>query len=206
MPAPIRAASPAATSAETTPAPKSTASASRAVRLDGIDQRLRKAARERRIVGHQHPPGAVAAQPAGPAVVDARAGHERRHLAAKLGSLGQHAEAVRSELAVVVMDVTRSFITSPLSARNCDHLLGRVAARILDRDARLPWPPAGTTDAHDAARALRRPGGSRPASAADSRSSGFFLAPMMALIEGSRGVLIASDTETTAGSGASTTS
>ena len=54
-------------------------------------------------------------------------------------------------------------------------------------------------------RALSPP--TRPASssrsAAETVSSGFFFAPMMALMEGSRGVLIASETEITAGSGAS---
>ena len=47
---------------------------------------------------------------------------------------------------------------------------------------------------------------SSPASAAEITSVGFFLAPMIALIEGSRAVLIASETEITAGSGASITS
>jgi hypothetical protein len=75
------------------------------VRLDGVHDRLGQSAGEGRIVGHQHPRRAVAAERGRPVVVDARSGDERRHVAAQTRDLGQNAEAVGGELAVVVMNV-----------------------------------------------------------------------------------------------------
>ena len=94
---------------------------------------------------------------AGPAVVDARTGDERRHLAAERRRLGEHAEAVGRELAVVVVRIDEeASLDQPLLVQERDDLLGRVTAGILDRYA-LRLRGRGRDRAHHAACAARPP-------------------------------------------------
>ena len=156
------------------------------MRLQRVDQRLRQPVGERGVVGDQHLRGAVGAEPGSPAVVEALAGHEGDRLAAQRGG-HQDAQAVRRELAVVVVDVyERPHLDHAPLGQKLDDRGHRVAAGVLEPATRLLGRRRRHRPHHRPRAGLAHLRASMPASAAESVSSGFFLAPMIALIEGSR--------------------
>ena len=200
---PKRAARPAATSADTTPAPNSTPSASRAdgskASTSGCDSPPASAASSATSTRCAPWPPSLAAQPSSIPTRD-----ERRDLGPQRGAPwpARRGSGRRTRRRHDARDT--SSLTAAPSRPGWRPPFGRVAtgSSILTPSA---LGPAERPSAPRCEIAVRRPRAPRRGRRRPGRAcpSGFFLAPMIALIEGSRGVLMASDTDTTAGSGAS---
>ena len=91
---------------------------------------------ERRVVGHQYLPELRGRRARPPSCRRSRTRATNAVTSPpSAGGLGQHAQTLVGELAVVVMNVTRAVSYEPPLGQDRHDLVGRVAARILDLDA-----------------------------------------------------------------------
>src|SRR5262249_4383110 len=119
--------------------------------------------------------------------------------------LGEHRERVLHELAAVVLEEDERAHSSRFSARKSTIFCGLLpSSSIFTVSPRAGGSPSASTSVFEPASPSCV--GSMPRSPAERLSCGFFFAPMIPFSDGYRGSLIASDTATTAGSGASITS
>src|SRR5581483_2075517 len=162
-----------------------------------VHPRLRQRRLQARIIRDEDASGAGGLRGR---ALDRGAADDARDLAAELRRLREHAERALRQLVAVVLEEDERLHSSRRSCRNATICSGALPSSSIRRES--PRGGGGFSPSTTVAE-LSSPASERPRSPSESTSCGFFFAPMIPFSDGYRGSLIASETATTAGSGAS---